>query len=92
MNTQKERTHIVLPTELVAQIDALVGKRGRSRFIAEAAQERLQREHMLKVLDESFGLWKEEDHPELHGAGGTAGWVRRMREADSDRLEALLRV
>jgi hypothetical protein len=83
--------HIVLPTELVTEIDALVGKRGRSRFIAEAAQERLQRERMIKLLDESFGLWKEEDHPELLGPGGAAGWVRRMREADSDRLEALER-
>ena len=87
MSTQKERTHIVLPSDLVAEIDALVGPRGRSRFIAEAAKDRLQRDRMLKAMDECFGLWKEEDHPELNGPDGTVGWVRRLREEEDRRLD-----
>ena len=91
MSTQRQRAHVVLPAQLVAEIDALVGTRGRSRFIAEAAEERLQRERMLKLMDDYFAFWKDEDHPELQGPGGTAGWVRRLRQADQERLEQILR-
>ncbi len=90
MSTQKERTHILLPRELVAEIDALVGPRGRSRFIAEAAKERLLRERMLMLLDECFGIWKDGDHPELQGPDGTADWVRRLREEDNKHLQEIL--
>jgi metal-responsive CopG/Arc/MetJ family transcriptional regulator len=31
------RTQVTLPTNLIREIDALVGKKGRSAFIAEAA-------------------------------------------------------
>jgi hypothetical protein len=91
MNTQRQRTHVVLPAELVAEIDALVGTRGRSRFIAQASEERLRRERMLRAMDEGFAVWKDEDHPELQGPEGTVGWVRRIREEDRQRREERLR-
>jgi hypothetical protein len=90
MPLQRARTHVVLPAELVSKIDALVGPRGRSRFIAEAAEQRLQQEQLLKALEAGFGAWKEEDHPELSGPEGTAGWVRRLREAEDQRLSEIL--
>jgi ribosomal protein S18 acetylase RimI-like enzyme len=40
--------------------------------------------------DECFGLWKDEDHPELQGPEGTVGWVRQLREAELKRLEEIL--
>ena len=33
-----KRTHIVISEQLAAQIDTLVGKRGRSNFLAQAAE------------------------------------------------------
>jgi hypothetical protein len=91
MSMKRARTRVTLPVELVAEIDSLVGPRGRSRYITEATAERLQRERTLKALEIGFGAWKDEDHPELNGPGGTEGWVRRMREGDNRRLEDLLR-
>ena len=91
MSTLKARTHVVLPAQLVAEIDALVGARQRSRFIAQAAEQRLQQERLLRALEAGFGAWKDEDHPELNGPDGTAGWVRQRREEDDRRLEAMLR-
>ena len=91
MSTQQARTHVVLPAELVAEIDALVGARRRSRFIAQAAEQRLQQERLLRALEAGFGAWKDEDHPELNGPDGTVGWVRRLREEDDRRLEEMLR-
>jgi hypothetical protein len=91
MSTLKARTHVVLPTELVAEIDALVGARQRSRFIAQAAEQRLEHERLLRALEAGFGAWKDEDHPELNGPEGTEGWVRQLREEDDRRFEEMIR-
>ena len=37
------RTHVVIPDELLAEIDQVVGQRGRSRFLEAAAREKLDR-------------------------------------------------
>lgn len=71
------RTHIVIPEHLVLDIDRLVGKRGRSTFLAQAAEKELMRLRQIAALEAAAGSWKAEDHPELkHGA---AKWVRKLR-------------
>ena len=73
MNTK--RTHIVMPEQLVARIDIIVGKRGRSKFLTQAAGKELMRLGQLKALEAAAGSWKDKDHPEMnHGA---ANWSRR---------------
>src|ERR1022692_4882089 len=42
------RTHVVLPGDLVAAIDHLVGKRGRSSFLKQAAWEEVKRQRLLR--------------------------------------------
>jgi Arc/MetJ-type ribon-helix-helix transcriptional regulator len=74
------RTHVVLPEELLKGIDALVGKRGRSAFLAEVAAREVKRRNLMALLSDPEPAWKSEDHPELkHGA---AAWVSNMRKAD----------
>jgi hypothetical protein len=79
-----KRTHIVLPEDLLSEIDALVGQRGRSAFLVEVLREEVRRRHLLKVLSDPEPIWKDEDHPEL--AEGSDAWVRKLRE-ESDRME-----
>lgn len=79
-----KRTHIVIPGTLVAEIDVLVGKRGRSRFLAEAAWREVRRLRMLKALERVRGAWKDKDHPELKG--GAARWVKQLREEGEKRF------
>jgi Arc/MetJ-type ribon-helix-helix transcriptional regulator len=78
------RTHVVLPEELVAQIDALVGQRKRSAFLAEVAQREVRRRGLLKLLEKPGPFWKPEDHPEIDEAGGAYEWVKNMRR-ESER-------
>lgn len=80
MNTK--RTHIVIPQQLVAEIDATVGKRGRSLFLTQAAEKELVRLRQIKALEAAAGSWKDKDHPELKQ--GAAKWVIRLRR-DYDR-------
>jgi len=76
------RTHIVIPSELVSQIDKLVGKRGRSQFLHEAARKELKRLQQVAAVELAAGSWKAADHPELKG--GVDAWVRKIRK-ESDR-------
>lgn len=77
------RTHVVLPEDLTAAIDALVGKRGRSAFLARAAWQEVKRQTLLKLLERPEPIWKPADHPELRR--GAAAWVARMRADDLKR-------
>ncbi len=52
------RAHILLPEELVGQIDRLVGRRGRSRFLVLAATNELRRQRQLAALQKAAGSWK----------------------------------
>lgn len=82
-------THVILPVDVVADIDKLVGKRGRSAFLAELARREIKLRRQRQALRESAGSWKSEDHPEL--AKGAAAWVQQIRALDAHRFEELER-
>ncbi len=73
-----------MATELIEEVDRLVGKRKRSQFIAEAASRELMRQNQLAALREASGAWKKEDHPELKD--GVEAWVRKLREEGEQRF------
>jgi Arc/MetJ-type ribon-helix-helix transcriptional regulator len=75
-----KRAHVVLPDDLLADVDALVGPRGRSAFLTEVIREAVNRRRLLQILSDPEPIWKDEDHPEL--AQGSEAWVRQMREED----------
>jgi hypothetical protein len=86
METQvMTRTHVILPDDVVAAIDELVGQRGRSSFLTEAAREAIKRRRLKSFLASDEVAWKSKDHPEL--AKGAAAYVSAMREEgeESDR-------
>ncbi len=82
------RAHVVLPDDLVSEIDKIVGARGRSAFLAELARREIKRRNLLALFKRDEPIWKDEDHPELKD--GASEWVRRMRaesEARFDRIQ-----
>ena len=84
-----KRAHVILPEDVVAGIDSLVGKRGRSAFLAEVAREEIQRRRQREALQAAAGSWKDKDHPELKG--GSAAWVRKMRAESKTRSRRIER-
>jgi len=60
------RTHIVLPTQLLEQIDELVGPRHRSEFIAEALAECVRRKGREAAF-EGMASWPERERSEELG-------------------------
>ncbi|GGA59565.1 hypothetical protein GCM10011507_08780 [Edaphobacter acidisoli] len=81
-----QRAHIVLPDELVHEIDAMVGPRGRSAFLVETARAELRRRRLLSFLHNDQPAWHEKNHPEL--SGGAGPWVRELRQQSDTRTKA----
>jgi len=78
------RAHIVIPQPLVKEIDRLVGKRGRSGFLTQAAEEELWLLQQIRALEGVAGAWKDKDHPELKV--GASRWVKELRKESERRL------
>jgi hypothetical protein len=79
-----KRAHILLPQDLVREIDAIVGPRGRSAFLVETAREAVRRRKLLRFLESDDPVWKESDHPELQQ--GSVAWVRTLRQENERRI------
>ncbi len=78
-----KRTHIVLPTALLAEIDGIAGERGRSAFIATAVDEAVRRRRLLAAVQQAKGAWKSNAHPELRQ--GAAAFVKKLRNENEAR-------
>lgn len=72
----------MIPAEVVAEIDLLVGKRARSQFLVRAAELELKRHRQMAALKDAVGAWDPSHHPELKG--GALAFQRKLR-AESDR-------
>ena len=87
--SQSLRAHVILPVDLVADIDRLVGKRGRSAFLTEIARDEIQRRGQRSALRAAKGAWKDRDHPELKD--GPAVWVTQLRAESEKRFQRIER-
>lgn len=81
-----KRAHILLPDDLLREIDALVGPRGRSSFLVETARQEVRRQKLLQFLESGKPGWTDQNHPEL--ADGAAAWVRKLRAESEARPAA----
>jgi hypothetical protein len=82
-----KRAHVVLPEELVQEIDKIAGSRGRSAFLAELAKREIKRQQLLQLFKRKEPIWKDKDHPELKD--GAAVWVRKTRADSEVRFERI---
>ncbi len=78
------RTHVIIPDQLVTEIDKLVGKRSRSQFLVQAATFELKRQRQVAAVKAATGAWKIADHPELKGS--SVAYQRKLRAESDHRL------
>jgi metal-responsive CopG/Arc/MetJ family transcriptional regulator len=83
----RKRAHVILPADLLAGVDRLVGERGRSAFLSNLVRREIQRRNLLAALREARGSWKTEEHPELEE--GSEAFVDRLRGENETRLKSL---
>jgi metal-responsive CopG/Arc/MetJ family transcriptional regulator len=89
--TTATRAHIILPEDLLADIDRVAGKRKRSRFVESAIREKLSREMLASALRESAGAIDVAVYPEWSTPEDVSAWVATTRRDDSARLSSKLR-
>lgn len=77
------RVHISLDEELVRELDELVGRRGRSPFIAEAVRSAVAQERRWQLIRSAIGSISAEGHPWDPDA---AAWVHDSRREDPRRV------
>ena len=85
------RAHVVLPEELIDEVDRVAGKRKRSRFVEEAIREKLARDRLSVALRESAGILDLSEHPHWATPEKTSAWVRSLRAEAEERLRRKLR-
>lgn len=79
MSAAARQANFSIPEDILDDLKKHVARRQQSRFVADALRKELKRLRLLSVLEESFGAWKDADHPEL--AGGTEEYVRKIRKS-----------
>ena len=89
MSPSETRTHIILPTELILQVDRLVGARKRSRFFAAAVAKEAARLELLTAAREAAGSLVDVDIPGWETSESIAQWVHDLRQEEVANLEAL---
>jgi metal-responsive CopG/Arc/MetJ family transcriptional regulator len=78
------RTNLLLPKELVDEVDHFAGERGRSRYVAEALRARLKRDRLREAVERTSGAWSAVDYPEFATSEKVVEWVRARRAEITD--------
>ena len=76
------RTHVILSDDVMAAIDEQVGERGRSRFLEEAAREKLERLELEAAIRRGAGLLKDKDYAHWRDTESVQNWVRASRRGE----------
>ncbi len=81
------RTHVLLPGELVKEIDSLVGSRRRSSFFVDAAQEKVKRMKLKKIALKAVGSLANIPTPGWETSKKAALWVHDSRRLGEKKVK-----
>ena len=76
------RTNLTLPRDLLAEVDALAGPRGRSRYVAEAVAQRVKRDKLGKAIRDTAGIMV--GKPGWMSPDEVVAWVDFLRNEETD--------
>lgn len=84
MNGDTVRINISLPEETVRRIKIIAPKRGVSKFLGEAAEEKIKAIDRRKAFNEIL-----EAPPTFTNIKDSSVWIRKLRREDEKRLKRL---
>lgn len=79
MNTALKQANFQIPEDLLNELRTTVGKSELSKFVSQALKRELQSLRQQTAIDETFGIWKNQEHPEL--TKGINDFVRTLRKS-----------
>jgi hypothetical protein len=83
MNTVLKQANFQVPEDLLNELRKTVGKGELTRFVTEALKRELQRLRQLTAIEETFGAWRNGEHPEL--AAGVNQFVINVRKSTQEK-------
>jgi len=81
---KSKRAHVLLPQDLIKEIDSIVGPRRRSAFLVETARDAVRRTKLLRFLEQDAPSGRDTDQSEP--TDSAARWVRQLRRESDARL------
>jgi hypothetical protein len=79
VSATRRRAHVVLPDDVLREIDARVGPRRRSEFIQEAIEDKLNQLRRVEAFEPVVGSVTDGQVPEWETRESTDAWLRRLR-------------
>lgn len=73
------RTNLLLPKELVDEVDRYAGPRGRSRYVADALTDKLRRDRLREAIEATAGSINVADYPQWRTSDDVVAWIRELR-------------
>jgi hypothetical protein len=89
VRAKTEKMSVTLPKELAGEIRSVTSHGEISYFFTEALEHYLAYRKQTLALEKGFGVWKNENHPDLSTPEDSAAYVRSIRKADKERLTRL---
>lgn len=77
------RLHVHVEDELIARVDAIAGRRGRSEFIRKAVRAAVEHQNRWDLIEKAAGSIPDHGH---EWDEDPAEWVRRGRRTDPRRV------
>lgn len=78
------RAHVVMSDDVLKAVDQVAGKRSRSRFIEDAAREKLERLALLDALEATSGIARGPAYGHWRDRRDAVAWVRETRRTETD--------
>ncbi len=87
MSHEMIRTHVVIPKDLLEEVDKLVGSRRRSEFLTAAVAEKVARLKLRQAAHKLGGSLEHTDIPGWETSESSADWVRNLRRESEERRQ-----
>jgi metal-responsive CopG/Arc/MetJ family transcriptional regulator len=76
------RTNVTLPARLLEEVDRYAGRRGRSRYVAEAVAQRVRRDALGAAIRETAGAMT--GRPGHRTPDEVARWLDEIRSEETE--------
>jgi hypothetical protein len=91
----KERMNLYITKSVADELRRLVPARERTKFVEEVLARELRRARLAQAIEESYGAWKDEDHPDMLTPEEIDRWIEEQRKIGAasreEELEKLWR-
>ena len=84
-----QKITVTLPKALIQRLRRQVPTRQRDEFVAHALEDSLALTEQAAAIEETAGVWKETDHPDMRTPEDIDRWLAELRGMWPERLAQL---